>query len=282
LTRHLTKLDRTRAISDVAASLRHPLPRLNHKPTLEKRVNTMANVPRMVQFGLAMYGNGAFEEEVVELADRLAHVKIDQHYLLGIAGPPLSGARELADKIVRFLNSFYGAEEDAIAVHYDFFRRPGIQFKPSGNGGGEKRQIPYWSPGSFFSAEFVEYVTNIQQFPFDVNATSTYEHTTDEEIADGLIVRPSHKIVVVQCPFILHQAPPWTSLSNPRRLLHRIWYVDVPEKVLAQRLYDFYTTMGLNHVDAQGLVQNEDLATVRLVDRDKQAADLILTPTTTN
>jgi pantothenate kinase len=236
----------------------------------------MARDPRT---DFAKYGTGAFIDELSDLA-QFAGNRNDQRYMLGIAGPPLSDARELADNLVRFLNASSPGGEVAIAVHFDWFRKPGHQFRKRGNGGGvQQHHVPYWSPGSFESAEFCEFVSNIRRYRYDTHSTSTYEHTTDEELPNGLIVREQHRIVVIQCPFLRFPDSPWTTLFSPEKVFDRDWYIDLPESVIAQRIYEWYTEMGLNHTDAQGLVQGEDLATIRQIAQHKEASDVILTPT---
>jgi len=236
----------------------------------------------MDKYNFPIYGL-ALPDELGDLAQRVSLIRPDNHYLLGIAGPPMSGADELADKLVRFLSEVIARDDEvAIAVHYESFRKPGHQFKPGNGGPGRRIHIPYWSPGSFESDEFCQYVLNIRQFPYETHPTSTYEHTTDRETPDGLIVRPSHKIVIVECPFLLYQAPPWTTLFAPQKVFDRTFYVDVPPNLLDGRFYEFYREMGLNHEEARGLIDNEDLATARMVTHNKEAADVILTPSTTN
>jgi hypothetical protein len=237
----------------------------------------MVNTPNQDGLGFHRFGGDELVEELGDLAQLPAILREGQRYILGVVGPPMSDARELTDEVVRFLNGLSFDGDLAIAVHFDWWRKPGIQVKRLGNGGGTNVRVPYWSSASHESASFCRFLADIVNQPYGVHSASTFEHTTEVTVEEGLIVTPLHKIVVVQCPFLLSQAPPWASIKADG-LIARTWFVDTGEDLLSARFYDFYRTMGLFHGDAQMLIQTDDLPTVRQVVADKERADVILRP----
>jgi pantothenate kinase len=225
---------------------------------------------------LRAYGgpDTAFHRELLDLVSRPAYLRREEHYLLGIAGPPLSGAHELADHLVSFLTDTTNNPDTAIAVHMDGFRIPGHQFKQPGKGA--LVHVPYWAPGSFEQESFCQFVQGIRQRPLAVHTAATYDHLTDQVHSEGIRVNPSHKIVIVESPYLLHSVHPWKTIQTGR-LLDRTWFVDAPEEILFQRYYDFYRLMGLTHGEAVRFVEKEDLQTAALVQRGGQSADFSVT-----
>jgi pantothenate kinase len=226
-------------------------------------------------FGLRNYGGegSEFHRALIDLAARPAYMRAEQHYLLGIAGPPLSGAYELANGLVAFLNSI--TNDTAVAVHMDGFRIPGHQFKPPGKGA--LAHIPYWAPGSFEQEAFCQFVAEIRERPIDVHVAATYDHVTDRVDSEGIRVTPAHKIVIIQSPYLLYPVHPWKKFKAGR-LLDQTWYADAHPVVLRQHYLRFYQSMGLSDGEATRFVEDEDMPTSRLVLRGSTLADLRLIP----
>jgi pantothenate kinase len=86
-------------------------------------------------------------------------------------------------------------------------------------------------------------------------------------------VGPEIRLVVVEGNYLLLDRPEWRAV---RACLDRVWYLDVPDEVLAQRLLDRRLLAEPDRVRAQAWLDDNDLPNARLVAGTRERADEVL------
>jgi pantothenate kinase len=229
---------------------------------------------RQDPFGLKRYGGDKLLEEFGRVIQQQLKGGEAQRYLLGIAGPPMSGAKDLANKVVACINAECESTNAAIAVHLDDFRKTGQHSQPDDDG---TVDVLRCSPNVFDAEAFCQLILNIRDRAWGDYSFPLWDELKGEFASERRSLSLLHKIVVVECPYLLYNQMPWARIVA-NRLLHRIWYVDVDEKTLAEDYHQFYLNRWVTPAAAKNLVAVEALPISRLASSGKERADFIITP----
>jgi pantothenate kinase len=199
-----------------------------------------------------------FAEIPTLIADVRNRLTEGRRFVLGITGPPGAGKSRLAGEIERQLG--------APVAPMDGFHRSNDDLAAAGLLA--LKGVPDSFDASGFVAQLRELCTSP---PLDVR-WPTYDRASQEVVPNGVLVRASDRLVVVEGNYLLLDTPPWHEVKP---LLDLIWYLDVAQTVLRPRLLERH---GRDRppADAARKVASTDLPNAALVAASRQRADLII------
>lgn len=133
---------------------------------------------------------------VTELLAQANSLESDARLLVGVSGFPGSGKSILATKLVSALNASSSSSPIAICVgmdgwHYprsvlSTFSDPKLAFDRRG------------SEWTFDSTRFADFVSSVKRNPTSTLKAPSFDHAEKDPLQDGVLVLPSHKVVVFE------------------------------------------------------------------------------------
>ena len=186
--------------------------------------------------------------------------------LLGITGGPGAGKSTVSEWLVARLNERAGALVAAY-VPMDGFHLSNLVLRALG------LRDRKGAPQTFDAAGFAALLGRLREAGDAPVYAPRFHREIEESIAAEIAVGPEIRLVVVEGNYLLLDRPEWRAV---RACLDRVWYLDVPDEVLAQRLLDRRLLAEPDRVRAQAWLDDNDLPNARLVAGTRERADEVL------
>jgi pantothenate kinase len=183
--------------------------------------------------------------------------------LIGIAGPPGAGKSTLAQRLVTAVGPAAAlVPMDGFHLAQSALDRLGLRTRMGApetfDGWGYLALLrrlavetdhPVWAPG--------------------------FERPLEQPLAGSIPVDPEVRLVVTEGNYLLLDRPPWPQV---RAALSEVWYVETDAGVRLERLLARHVEFGKSPAEARAWVAAVDEPNARLIERGRDAADLIVRP----
>jgi pantothenate kinase len=194
---------------------------------------------------------------------RRALARPERRPLIGIAGPPGAGKSTLAQRLVTAVGPAAAlVPMDGFHLAQSALDRLGLRTRMGApetfDGWGYLALLrrlavetdhPVWAPG--------------------------FERPLEQPLAGSIPVDPEVRLVVTEGNYLLLDRPPWPQV---RAALSEVWYVETDAGVRLERLLARHVEFGKSPAEASAWVAAVDEPNARLVERGRDAADLIVRP----
>jgi pantothenate kinase len=208
-----------------------------------------------------------------ELQEKLAHSSTSgaaTRFMLGIVGYPGAGKSTTAHLIVNEFNRLADLEQ-ALVVPMDGYHLSNEQLDAQ-----NLREFK-GIPETFDAAAFVGLLDMLRQNS-GIAYAPLFDRTIEASIPDAIVIRPEHRLLVIEGNYLLLKDPPWNRI---RALLNEVWFIDTTIETIFQRLIERHIRGGRNLAGAKEKVTNTDMPNAHLIDGTKIFADRLITLTIT-
>lgn len=189
-------------------------------------------------------------------------------YFLGITGNPASGKSTLAHGLATAVNRIVDADI-AVVVPMDGFHLPNEVLH-------ERGLYPLKGIPATFDAEgFVLLLKRLHERPYQTVGAPSFDHARHDPVYGEIIIRPYHRLIVVEGNYLLNAEPPWDQV---RPLLDQVWHVDAPRGVITQRLLERHMGAGRSREDAEEKIASTDIPNAEIIEGARLRADRIIQP----
>jgi pantothenate kinase len=188
-------------------------------------------------------------------------------FMLGIAGYPAAGKTTTAQNLVDALNSI--SREVACAVPMDGFHHYNAQLEKLG------LSALKGVPASFDATAFIELLNHLRHHDDLTIGAPAFDRAIEEPSPNAILVRPNHKIIVVEGNYLLLDESPWRQI---RDILNQIWFVDSDFATIQPRLLERHIKGGRSPQAARLKMESTDLPNARLIEASRKNADRIIRP----
>ncbi len=208
------------------------------------------------------------DELAAYTVDTLAKFAPNARRFLGITGNPASGKSTLAQELAATVNRRVDGDV-AVVVPMDGFHLPNAVLH-------ERGLYPLKGiPATFDARGFILLLQRLHERPYRRVGAPSFDHEQHDPVHDGISIQPSHRLIVIEGNYLLHDEPPW---DRVRPLLDEVWYVDAPRGVVAQRLLERHMRAGRSQEDAEQKIASTDIPNVEIIERTRPRADRIIEP----
>jgi pantothenate kinase len=201
-----------------------------------------------------------------ELIESLNRLPASKRFVLGVVGCPGAGKSTLAQAVVASVNDQLKSDV-AVVVPMDGYHLSNEVLVERG------LLALKGVPESFDAEGFVQLLGKLSHKVQTNIYAPRFERSIESSIADGIVIRPDHKLCVVEGNYLLLPNPPW---SEARECFDAVWFVDVELAVLKQRLQERHQNAGRTPLEAEEKVFSTDLPNAKLVEATKNLADKIV------
>lgn len=197
------------------------------------------------------------------IIERIAHLQPrSRRTLVAVAGAPASGKSTLAEALVAALTA---SGQGAVLVPMDGFHLDNRILE--GRGLLHRKG----APETFDADGFVHLIRRLAGK--DEVAVPVFDRARDIVIAGAALVKPEHRIVIIEGNYLLFDEAPWSRLVPCWDLSVRI---DTPLETLERRLVQRWLDHGLDEQAALQRARRNDLGNaVRILER-ALPADLVI------
>jgi pantothenate kinase len=183
--------------------------------------------------------------------------------LIGIAGPPGAGKSTLAERLVAAVGPA------AVWVPMDGFHLADVALDQLGLRGRKG------APETFDGWGYLALLRRLAAETDHPVWAPGFERTLDQPLAGSIAVGPGVRLVVTEGNYLLLDRPPWPQV---RAALSEVWYVEAEPGVRRERLLARHVEFGRSPAEARAWMAAVDEPNARLVERGRDAADLVLHP----
>jgi pantothenate kinase len=206
-----------------------------------------------------------------ELADSLIstlkNLGAGERFILGITGYPASGKSMLAEELVRQVNAAFAPEAPAIVVPMD-----GFHFSNSRLADMNLLELK-GIPETFDAIAFVELLQRLRSTSDENVYAPLFDRSIEASIEDAIVVKPTHKLCVVEGNYLLLQTDPW---KRCKQLCDQIWFIDSTFEIILPRLTARHLAGGRTEAEVVQKVESTDLPNARLIEQCRMLADTIV------
>ncbi len=188
--------------------------------------------------------------------------------MLGLIGYPGAGKSTTANFLVDGVNrAKNGAGEVAVVVPMDGFHRYNSQLK-------ELNLFHLKGvPDSFDGQAFVDLLGKIRQDRASTIGCPCFDRAIEEPTPDAIMIKPEHKLVVVEGNYLLLDRPPW---DKARANLDEVWFIDCDMDEVVSRLKVRHAAGGRDPEAARIKMESTDLPNAKLIESTRKSADRVI------
>ncbi|MDR3612914.1 MAG: nucleoside/nucleotide kinase family protein [Candidatus Obscuribacterales bacterium] len=206
------------------------------------------------------------EELFTELLETIDALPPGKRFVLGIVGCPGAGKSTLAQALVESIN-LHSKAEIAVVVPMDGYHLSNETLTERG------LLALKGIPDTFDAEGFIQLLAKLSLNEQTNVYAPKFERSTESSIVDAIVIKPEHKLCVVEGNYLLLSTRPW---SEARRYLDSVWFVDVELSVLKERLQQRHESAGRTPADAEKKVFSTDLPNAEIVYANRGLADKIV------
>jgi pantothenate kinase len=200
------------------------------------------------------------------LLNGLALQPADERHLVGITGCPAAGKSTLALSLAREVNHIAGAEIAAV-VPMDGFHLPNDIL--------ESRGIRHLKgvPETFDPEAFGQLLRRLRRETRSTVLCPEYSRVLHAAVSGAISIRPNHRVLVVEGNYLLLDTGRW---SDIRPLLNEVWYVEVDDGRMRERLLERHIAGGRTLEQAVAKMEETDIPNAEMVRARAHSADRII------
>ena len=180
--------------------------------------------------------------------------------LAGIAGEPGAGKSTLAAAVADALGP------DAVVLPMDGFHLPQARLVELG------RRDRMGAPDTFDLPGFVRVLTAVRTDAGAVDAPG-FDREVEEPVPGAIRIEPTHRIVVIEGNYLLHDADGWEAVAG---LLDVTALIRIDPRIRQQRLIDRHVAYGKSPHAARAWALGPDETNATLVRSGADRADMLL------
>jgi pantothenate kinase len=181
--------------------------------------------------------------------------------LIGVAGPPGAGKSTLAERLVTAVGPA------AALVPMDGFHLADAALDRLG------LRARKGAPETFDGWGYLALLRRLAVETDHPVWAPDFERTLEQPVAGSIPVDPEVRLVVTEGNYLLLERPPWPQV---RAALGEVWYVEADASVRLERLLARHVAFGKSPAEARAWVAAVDEPNARLVERSRDAADLVV------
>ena len=183
--------------------------------------------------------------------------------LIGIAGPPGAGKSTLAGRLVTAVGPAAAwVPMDGFHLADAALDRLGLRARKG-------------APETFDGWGYLALLRRLAVETGHPVWAPDFERTLEQPVAGRIPVDPEVRLVVTEGNYLLLDRPPWPQV---RAALSEVWYVEADVGVRLERLLARHVEFGKTPAEARAWVAAVDEPNTRLVERGRDAADLVVRP----
>ena len=183
--------------------------------------------------------------------------------LIGIAGPPGAGKSTLAERLVTAVGPAAAwVPMDGFHLADAALDRLGLRARKG-------------APETFDGWGYLALLRRLAVETGHPVWAPDFERTLEQPVAGRIPVDPEVRLVVTEGNYLLLDRPPWPQV---RAALSEVWYVEADAGVRLERLLARHVEFGKSPAEARAWVAAVDEPNARLVERGRDAADLVVRP----
>jgi len=180
--------------------------------------------------------------------------------LAGIAGEPGAGKSTLAAAVAEALGP------DAVVLPMDGFHLPQARLVELG------RRDRMGAPDTFDLPGFVRVLTAVRTDAGAVDAPG-FDREVEEPVPGAIRIEPTHRIVVIEGNYLLHDADGWEAVAG---LLDVTALIRIDPRIRQQRLITRHIAFGKTADAARDWALGPDEANAALIRAGADRADMLL------
>jgi pantothenate kinase len=201
------------------------------------------------------------------LISALKNLSAGERFILGITGYPAAGKSTLAEELVSEVNAAFAPELPAIVVPMDGFHLSNRRLAEMNLL--ELKGIPQ----TFDASAFVDLLERLRSTGDNNVYAPLFDRTIEASIEDAIVVKPAHKLCVVEGNYLLLQTEPW---QRCKQLCDQIWFVDSTFETILPRLEERHVIGGRTADAVRAKIQSTDLPNACLIEQCRSHADRVI------